>query len=102
MLGDAAGAVDAAERVGRSLDEPDTAVGMGDGGARLAVVARYRKFRDLAIHGHAADAIAGGLAEPQRTIAHRDRQRLCARRDTVGEFADAPIGRDAADAAHLA
>ena len=57
MLGDVAGAVDAAERVGRGLDEPDAAIGMRDRRARLAVVARNLEFGDLALHIDAADLL---------------------------------------------
>src|SRR3984885_7938761 len=83
----------------RALDEVPTNQLLPAG---LAVGGGNRKFRDLAVHGHAADAVAGGLSEPQPAVAHRNGQRLCARRDAVGEFADASVGRDAADAAHLA
>ena len=71
-----AGTIDAAERVGAGLDEPDAAVGMGDHGARLAVVTGDRKLGHLAVHGDAADAIARGFGKPQRAVAHRDGERL--------------------------
>ena len=50
----------------------------------------------------AADAIAGGLAEPQRAVALGERQRLAAGRDAVLEFGDRAVRRDAADLAHVA
>ncbi len=62
-------------------------------------MARDRKLRHLAVGGDAADAIAGGFAEPQRAVAHCDRQRLCSGSDAIGKFGDPPVGRDAGDAA---
>src|SRR5262245_36167716 len=74
---------------------------MRDHGARLAVVTGDRKFGHDAVDRDAPDAIAGRLAEPERTVTHRDRKRLAARRDAVPKLGDLSLWRDAADLAHL-
>ena len=88
---------EAAERIGAGFDKPDVAVGMGDHGARLAVVARDVEFGHRAVDGDAADTVAGRLAEPQRAVAHHDRQRLAAGRDATLEFRDFSVRRNTAD-----
>src|SRR6185369_16461935 len=93
----AAVAVDAAKPVGRGLHEPDRAVGVDAHRARLAAFGRDRKLSDLAVDRQAADVVTGSLAEPQRAVAHHDRQRLAAWRNAVLELGEFSLRRDAAD-----
>ncbi len=65
-------------------------------------MARYRKLGHRAVHGDAADAVAARFGEPQRAVAHRDRQRFGARRDAVAIFGDAAVRRDFRDAVGVA
>src|SRR3990172_8182014 len=84
-----------------TFSKPDAAVGMGDHGARLRVMARDIEFAHRAVHGDAADPVAGSLAEPERAVAHHDRQRLAALRNAGLEFRDLSIRGDAANLAHF-
>src|SRR5689334_3067808 len=72
---------------------------MRDHGAWLAVVGGNIEFTHGAIDRDAADAVAGGFAEPQSAVADDDRERLAAGRNAAFEFGDGAIRRDAADLA---
>src|SRR6516164_1397388 len=88
MLGDASRAVDAAERVGACLHEPNAAIWVRRHGAWLAVAAWNGKFRYFAVEADAADTIACSFAEPQHAVANRNRERSASWRDTLPKLGD--------------